>query len=469
MSSKLLILLAFFVLNALCKMSWGQRYTISLAPGQIYSAYVTIPANIQSNVTLTMGNQYPVAVCFQEFAMLNGDLTSCNGAYQVVAAADTFVFVGDRFVSPKDLENFDNVVLDNDNEADTQSSVVFTTLRSVSYYVYFQNMETGNSSYTVNTVAYLEATLCNEDNEYGPLCSTVKDQYFNSSNSVEFYTSTYHPYYSVEIQKFTSEIMFMASLWSDVADSVDVTIYARRSAIPSTTEYDVMGVNMFNLTNPLPGMWYMIFSNSEVDTYFVQGSAINCGNYSIYSNGECVSLNVTDLTYAYNNVTSEKASNSYDYYIVSNNTLVLGVGTSAATNIAPPIYTSYLSIPDNTTYMVASTNQTVNFFSLTAIPSLTLSTEATTWIIAVWSDENYMIWANQYCPKNCSSKGNCTEANGTCICNKGYKGLYCQTHGLPLIVIILIAIGAAIILAIVIGVPVACYIRNSRKANYERV
>jgi len=56
-----------------------------------------------------------------------------------------------------------------------------------------------------------------------------------------------------------------------------------------------------------------------------------------------------------------------------------------------------------------------------------------------------------------------------CDCDKGYSGLFCDKSGLALVWIIIIVIVCAIILAIAIGVPVACFLRNRRRARYERV
>jgi len=458
------LFLSVFLFVGLC-LSATVSVWLNVAPQQVSVTTTSISQYCKSGVTVSLATDVPVAVCFQEFVYLMGDLASeCNGAYGVIYPTESVV-LGDEFVKDLDIDY---------SETDSEyGSITFSNLRSTTYYVYFQNLAESNSSVVVRTWAYISYQICNK-NLYGPSCQPGVSVpcTFNSLNpSCSNALSSSANYYTFSIPLYSSYFIF-SLIDTSLTTPTDVTFYARRDAPPTTELYDVMGTSSLNLTNPIPGTWYLYFPDStQIRGIVLDATVINCGALSIYVDSVCVSINATNLTTAYTNVTSVKSSGKYDYYVVTNSTLILGVGTSGGTNIAPPIFTSTLNVPDNTTYMLGSTNNTVNFFFASAIytnNTMLAEIEDPTWIVAVWSDEDYVIWANQYCPKNCSSKGNCTEYNGTCSCNKGYKGLYCQNHGLPLIVIILIAIGAAIILAIVIGVPVACYIRNSRK-SYSRV
>jgi hypothetical protein len=100
-----------------------------------------------------------------------------------------------------------------------------------------------------------------------------------------------------------------------------------------------------------------------------------------------------------------------------------------------------------------------------------------------------LLWTGSVCPGNCNNAGTCDFNTFECTCGDGYSGSYCQTgppppnqpnnppgsppsnpkKKFPTLYIILIIIGGAILLAILIGVPVALFLNNRKKARYERV
>jgi len=86
-----------------------------------------------------------------------------------------------------------------------------------------------------------------------------------------------------------------------------------------------------------------------------------------------------------------------------------------------------------------------------------------------------LIWTGSVCPNNCNGdNGQCDTTTTVCTCKNNYNGRYCQNppekkKKLKTVYIILIIIGGAIVLAILIGVPVALFLNNRKKSRYERV
>jgi hypothetical protein len=162
------------------------------------------------------------------------------------------------------------------------------------------------------------------------------------------------------------------------------------------------------------------------------------------------------------------------YFTYSTDWLLVGVvGASHGTTGAPGVYASSTGIPSSKSSEVAADEAVqVNFLNIRSIED-----EVVPWIVAVeplsGSDsDGFEIWAGFGCAQNCSGQGTCaldTGADGICECNSGYKDFACSTQKLKTIYIVLIAIGGAIVLAIAIGVPVGCYIKNRKRARYERV
>jgi hypothetical protein len=190
----------------------------------------------------------------------------------------------------------------------------------------------------------------------------------------------------------------------------------------------------------------------------------------IVANGTNVSG--TNALVANGNTASYTISSSpLAYFLWNTSHLLVGVVNSDHSDSdAPKLYASTVGIPsaNGSEFSAVSTTSQVNFLNVAAADGTTISN----WIISVEASQDFEIWAGAGCANQCSGKGQCPEdtgSNGLCSCEDHYKDFECGTKTLKTIYIVLIAIGGAIVLAIAIGVPVGCYIKNRKRARYERV
>jgi hypothetical protein len=259
-----------------------------------------------------------------------------------------------------------------------------------------------------------------------------------------------------------------------------ITLALRREAAPADGQADATststGANgQYSVYLPVPApdtTYFLAVTNpgSSILTFDLLIQGQGCSGLLVGPN--CTG-NFTDLT-GYYNVSLFIGIADYQYFRMDNLTLTVGVGTKELEGPAPNLLASLWNYPTNSSALLVSSNNTVNFISVKN-PNPTAST---TWYVSVWANEGepYYLWANNYCPYDCygskggnSSRGVCNQQTGMCACNKGNDGLFCDSKGLALVWIIIIIIVCVIILAIAIGVPVACFLRNRRRARYERV
>jgi len=270
---------------------------------------------------------------------------------------------------------------------------------------------------------------------------------------------------------------------SFIASDPNITLSLRREAVPDGSINDgftslTNGTSVtLSIPTPAPGTYYIEVLNQASAAAFFTLSAFaqGCGGNLV---GVDCNSTVIDLT---GNITvlERTGSGNYDYYIVKNHTLVIGVGTKKLKEDAPSLLVSTNNFPNNNTAQAQSVGNLVNF-----VWARDPQAFSPTFYISVWanSDTTYYIWANNFCPNNCAGSGSgvnassnstihgkCDVYTGTCDCNSGYSGLFCDRSRLATVWIVLLIIGPAIILAIAIGVPVACFLRNRRRAHYERV
>jgi hypothetical protein len=255
--------------------------------------------------------------------------------------------------------------------------------------------------------------------------------------------------------------------------SMDVEV--RRQAVPQDGIYDANatlenGAYLVSIDSPVPDTtYYILVTNNENSsvTYTIESLSQTCAAGLFGPN--CTNV-VVDLTNV-NNATMYTGTGDYQYFSVRHSTLVVGVGTEKLDDPAPTLLASVFSYPSNETALLVSYNKTVNFISAH-------NPSGNEWYVSVWANDgqDYYIWANIPCANNCTgvkggntTHGTCNVDTGMCECNKGYGDLFCDKSGLKLVWIIIIVIVCAIILAIAIGVPVACFLRNRRRARYERV
>jgi len=263
---------------------------------------------------------------------------------------------------------------------------------------------------------------------------------------------------------------------TNTTPSMDVEI--RRQAVPQDGLSDATGTlengaYVATIDSPVPNTTYYIqVTNNEQNpiVYNLVSVSQTCGAGLFGPN--CTST-AHDLTNTWN-ATLYTGTGDYQYFYVNRRALLVGVGTEKLEETAPALLASIWNYPSNESTLVSSVGQTVNYITAHNPPE----NPDNTWYITVWANDgqDYYIWANVPCPNNCTgvsagntTRGTCNEGAGVCECDKGYGDLFCDKSGLKLVWIIIIVIVCAIILAIAIGVPVACFLRNRRRARYERV
>jgi hypothetical protein len=280
----------------------------------------------------------------------------------------------------------------------------------------------------------------------------------------------------------------------------DLTIYIAFNFAPSETNYDFFFSNSsqgFNfaesdflgdfkihsfshvINNPKTGTYYaLITSNSLNDTNFnvefntsdCNPTANDCGTYNIttYGSTDIEVMNITFTTLA-------------QYLAVVGESLIFGidVNNTGSAFVQMDVNSIPTGTPNNGTLNVTSSYQyTVN---TSVVLNLDTPNQQNNFVFALVNADTFaqtaftaLVWTGSQCPGNCSSNGNCDVTTTLCTCNKGFNGRYCQTKNsshkkLSTLYIILIIIGSAIVLAILIGVPVALFLNNRKKARYERV
>jgi len=272
-------------------------------------------------------------------------------------------------------------------------------------------------------------------------------------------------------------------------DNTTYVLYVKRGALPTIDTYDLLfnlsinaeEIEQYIFPGPIPGSYYFLLQNSFNHdlTLLMNVTSTICSNQTMV--GPNCNQRVNDLTNQVN-VTQFNGTGEYQYFLVNKTELLVGIGLKYANSTAPSIFASFLNVPTEANYVVMSGGNDVNFIS-SSIYDLKYD-HYNYWLVSVWAKENqtYYLWANSNCPNNCSGNatnssptGSCNTTSGVCTCDSTiYTGLWCfpvenTKHKLKAVWIVLIVLACVIILAIAIGVPVACYVKNRRRARYERV
>lgn len=396
-----------------------------------------------------------------------------------------------------------------------------------------QSLPSDQNGTDVILTAQWNTADCKKGQEAGPSgCQTIEDATPKSSKKSKPLTlntgdSLYYSY-SVETNAAALNTLFNFSSSTVEADDVTTTginIAIRRGGLPdmATQLYDVVyNVNVsgshylqFNYNFPQKGLFYFQVWNPSSGSYEVSLTANSIPNVGCTdpSDPTCVTSNATasDLS----NITSatiQTGNGNYQYFFMSGPTLKVGTGTKNLKAIAPSIVASPVYWPSNESNFVSSMNRTVNLISAYSfyVPNNDNghhhkkdddSDNAAVddadndfgkhhhpkpppvvnqiWYVAISAPSgfSYYLWSGTSCANNCqipgqsgnSTHGACDETSGYCQCNKHYGNLWCTRTGLATVWIVLIVIACAIVLAVAIGVPVACYLKNRRRARYERV
>jgi hypothetical protein len=237
-----------------------------------------------------------------------------------------------------------------------------------------------------------------------------------------------------------------------------------------------------NLAYPKPEIyWFVIASddsnNVKYSFVFHTGKVASVGDVNATTPQFGSTIDNNTIAYA-----ATKGGVSFTYFTFNQKALKFGIASEDSSDGAPDVFVDINFIPSADSNLVANTNNSEEAH-LVAVTTeaqsgffwYTFRADAqavdTNWLVAVNSTNGFVIWdaSVSSCAKNCSKRGTCDETTGVCICDDTYERYDCNDKVFPLVWIILIAIGGAILLAIAIGVPVSCYVKNKKKSGYERV
>jgi len=477
----------------------------------------TESANQSVTVTVSAGGPTPVYVCLSEYVVISSNMSSCppEGFIDIDASDMTEVdFYGQDGTGGAKKQLLLRALMADGSGSLYSRTVQLTGLRiDTLYHVSAMELNDANAS---NETVSVEITWnsCSKPHSYGPQCSVVPNTTLATGTPFTgsiVQGSPLFVVYDLE-QNFTSSLTFnlnftseqMFALNLDASDSTNsnITVFIRRNAFPAilngTTATAVSapdpftaggenGTYFYTVPNPEPGLWFFFaVSSSDVSLPISVSSVIsNCpaGTYPA-SNG-CVGAtiitgsmtNQTNTSFPANGTAftySPNATETVTFFTWTTQTLTVGVGNVDTADNAPYLYASYVGVPSSESSIVSSTEDTlVNFVNAA-------NNQVQNWVIAVEystpSTDSFLIWAttnqNFPCANNCSGHGTddiCDPTTAICVCASGYKGFDCSGQSLKVVYIVLIAIGGAIVLAIAIGVPIGCYIKNRKRARYERV
>mmetsp|Transcript_10021 Transcript_10021/g.24982 ORF Transcript_10021/g.24982 Transcript_10021/m.24982 type:complete len:514 (+) Transcript_10021:22-1563(+) len=147
----------------------------------------------------------------------------------------------------------------------------------------------------------------------------------------------------------------------------------------------------------------------------------------------------------------DQDSNTH-FYVVRASEL-LKVGVAVETGHLPPVVRVFRDdvVSRNTTPAYWSTAAT-NYVSVWNADG-----RMHDWYIAVSGAGKYHMWVGSACPLNCARGGRCDPLQGVCV---GCDNFNCSARDGPFktVYIVLLVVGAAIVLAIALGVPVYCWL-----------
>jgi len=319
--------------------------------------------------------------------------------------------------------------------------------------------------------------------------------YTNSSWGTKLPVVTILPtnplFYQLPTGLFVNSIQVKATINSAAATATaaaaNLKLYLRRGSAPSSDIYDAVSTTSGNVASvsygqPLLGSWFLLISSDLPTTFQLDSAQSECPENMFGSNCSISLSSITDLTESYN-LTSMTGTGDYQYFKIRSTTLIFGAATEKLEVVGPALTASYLNLPTNGSNLITSSGNEVNFIWTEAEHIPRELRGNLTWFVSVWFEdgEDYVVWSNIQCANQCegddyqtpnataTANGRCDTQSGVCYCDDDYDQLTCTKKGLAVVWIVLIVIAAVIVLAIAIGVPVACYLRNKRRARYERV
>jgi len=486
------------------------------------------PANLVNDyVTVVVRSTYAVNVCFQEGSFApDGVLSqSCNPEGYLPASGSD-----DSSSGSDDEDEFNGASTGGAKQRLLRRFFMETTvtnngtlyLRNVPYTIaaaWADGGEEGNTTLTGDVQIDVTYYVCGKNSKgLGPNCN-IPPQAVTPKNAAKGNIGQDSPalvQLAVSDKAFYTTVTFTVTVTSPTAQphhakrdllsanqtTADFQVAVRRDAFPDAalklvdpTETSTVTTNSSTVTTvvvstPEGGNWNLLLTSNNTYSFTVSVAVTSCPQntfpgkngtsdcqapWTIVANG----TKLTNSSIASNGTSFAVNGGWITYFTWTTSNLVVGVVASDHGNDAPAIYASTVGIPsaNGAEFVSANEDAEVNFVSAESP-----SGDVASWIIAVQAvdpedETDFEIWAGENCANNCSSTatvnaGSCptgSAANGKCSCNDHYKDFQCSTKTLKTIYIVLIAIGGAIVLAIAIGVPVGCYIKNRKRARYERV
>jgi len=490
------------------------QYISSGQDGLTEGEVVTIPFNKGNpyiprppgHLSLMLVANNPIQICIQENFFVSGNLTACNPEgyflFSNGSVSQTPEFDMELDMDPSAVFNGNNFAQE---AAPSFMNVSNTTLRGdVPYFISIRfvnsSLADNNNNTFFNLMLSYPDTSCAPDEvgipEFDDVfrgCKLTKNT--PGQNGVSNYTIDKNDKIFIPI-KITNISTYLLNVNAHIisppssghfpADTGNnITLYLRRDNSPNDILYDAISqyipasqTYVVEFENPIPGTWYLAVVNNLNSSVSVGLSYEAPFCQTIEKFGPNCNNTYTNITGWYN-MTSFKATGDLQYFAYYNETLQIGVGYEEVDQPAPALYASLFNWPTNQSngYMAGgpSMGSAVNFLDV-QLPNI-----SSNWFIAIQAEAGteFYIWIGMVCPNNCEGEdfgtsgnnthGICNPQSGLCSCEKHYKNLSCTPSGLAVVWIVLIVIACAIILAIAVGVPVACYLRNRRRARYERV
>jgi len=281
----------------------------------------------------------------------------------------------------------------------------------------------------------------------------------------------------------------------------NLTVYFGYGYVPNSKRYDFMISNSsvtingsdisaeflgdliqsfsVNILNPKVGTYYaQIFSSLLTNTDFdIEFNTTVCD----IENGQCGPLTIPSSPSGEMTVQNITLTSDITYLSILGQGVQFGLTTGTGANafvqvdvnaIPPGVfpYNSYIQFINDTISL--QLNSFINQTYVIGLLNADVLNQDTAPVVA-------LVWTGSICPNNCGGVGTCDVQTLQCDCDSSHSGAYCQIESSPTtppkkkklstLYIILIIIGGAILLAVLIGVPVALFLNNRKKARYERV
>jgi len=201
-------------------------------------------------------------------------------------------------------------------------------------------------------------------------------------------------------------------------------------------------------------------------------------NFTVHANtcksnaGSSCKTVLNDGTKLKNSVTQSSGAQYYTFPAPAFDVAVGGLDGYEQTDFAPNISVQIDNVP-STLVLSSGINTKTNRLTIDMTGSPLINVNST-FVVFVNAKGSFGIWIpndNSTCANNCSGVGKCEDY--TCDCPTGskpeYNGLGCEheVKNFTIEYVILIAVGGLLVLSIVIGVPVYCWM--NRHPEYETV